>query len=56
MLAITRKDGDTIMIGDNIIIKVGSIQGDKVRILIDAPREVPISRGELLEVNNGNKP
>ena len=47
MLALTRKPGHQIMIGDNILINIVDVQGDSVRIAIDAPREIKIYRGEL---------
>ena len=47
MLALTRKPGQQIMIGDDILINIVDVQGDSVRIAIDAPREIKIYRGEL---------
>lgn len=47
MLVLTRKPRQQIMIGDDIIIHVVEVQGDNVRIAIDAPRDVKIYRGEI---------
>ena len=47
MLVLTRKQLESIMIGDDIEIRVLSITGDKVRIGISAPREVPVYRQEI---------
>jgi carbon storage regulator len=47
MLALTRKSGEQIIIGDNIVITVVDIKGDSVRLSFDAPRDVKIYRGEL---------
>ncbi len=47
MLVLTRKPKQQIMIGENIIINVVEVQGDNVRIAIDAPRDVKIYRGEI---------
>ena len=47
MLVLTRKSNQSIMIGDDIEISVLSIMGDKVRIGIQAPREVPVFREEV---------
>jgi carbon storage regulator len=49
MLALTRKCGEKIVIGDNIVITVVDIKGDNVRLAIEAPREIRIFRGELYE-------
>lgn len=47
MLVLTRKPRQQIMIGDDIIINVVEVQGENVRIAIDAPREIKIYRGEI---------
>ncbi len=47
MLVLTRKSNQSIMIGDDIEISVLSIMGEKVRIGIQAPRDVPVFRNEV---------
>ena len=47
MLVLTRKSGQSIMIGDDIEVSVLSIVGDKVRLGIQAPREIPVFRNEV---------
>ena len=47
MLVLSRKQDEKIMIGDEITLMVISIQGDKVRLGIDAPKEVSIHREEV---------
>ena len=47
MLVLTRKPKQQIMIGDDIVIHVVEVQGDNVRIAIEAPRDVKIYRGEI---------
>lgn len=47
MLALTRRIGETIVINDNIVITVVNVQGDNIRLAIDAPKEIKIYRGEI---------
>jgi carbon storage regulator len=47
MLVLTRKASQSIMIGDKIEVSVLAIMGEKVRIGIEAPREVPVFREEV---------
>lgn len=49
MLVLSRKKGQSIVIGDNIEITVVEIQGDMVRLGINAPREVTVHRQEVFE-------
>jgi len=48
MLVLSRKPGEAIRIGDDIEISVVEVRGDTVRIGINAPRNVPVFRMELL--------
>ncbi|HHW20824.1 MAG TPA: carbon storage regulator CsrA [Thermodesulfovibrio thiophilus] len=49
MLVLTRKSGQYIRIGDNIIIKIIDIDGSQIKIGIEAPKGIQIFRGELYE-------
>lgn len=49
MLVLSRKAGETIIIGENIKVTTVEIRGNKVRIGIDAPSDVPVNRCEVLE-------
>jgi carbon storage regulator len=49
MLVLTRKPGQSIMIGDGVEVQVLSVAGEKVRLGITAPREVSIFRNEVYD-------
>jgi carbon storage regulator len=57
MLVLTRKKGERVMIGDDIVVTVIDVRGDGVRIGFDAPRGVSIQRAEVVnavrEANTG---
>ncbi len=56
MLVISRKREESLVIGDNIEIKIIKIEENSVKIAIEAPRELKILRKELLQdVRNQNK-
>lgn len=47
MLVLSRKKNESIVIDGNIVVTVVEVRGDKVRLGIEAPREVPIHRSEV---------
>ena len=49
MLVLSRKKNESIVIRDDIVITVVEVRGDKVRLGIDAPKEVPVHRREVYD-------
>lgn len=49
MLILTRRVGETVMVGDDITVTVLGVKGYQVRVGIKAPRDVPVHREEIYE-------
>ena len=49
MLVLSRQRDESIVIGDNIVITIVDIRGDKVRLGINAPAEIPVHRQEVYD-------
>ena len=49
MLILTRRTGEIIHIGDNIVVRVLGVKGGQVRIGIEAPKDVNVVRDELID-------
>jgi len=49
MLVLSRQRDESIMIGDTIVVTIVDIRGDKVRLGINAPAEIPVHRQEVYE-------
>ena len=47
MLVLTRNIGERIIINDNIVVKISGVQGNQVRLAIQAPKEISIHREEI---------
>lgn len=56
MLVLSRKPGESIVIGDNTVITVLRSSDHQVRIGIAAPRELSIARAELIDTKTGEQP
>ncbi len=55
MLVLSRREGERLMIGDNIVFTVLEIRGPNVRIGIEAPKEIPVYREEVFKVIHGQE-
>ena len=49
MLVLSRQKDESIMIGDNVEITIVDVRGDKVRLGINAPKEIPVHRREVFD-------
>lgn len=57
MLILTRRIGETLMIGDDVTVTVLEVKGNQVRIGVNAPREVQVHREEVwLRIQEQNTP
>ena len=55
MLVLSRREHERIVIGDNIVVTVVKLAGGKCQIGVEAPKDVRVVRGELLEVVKASK-
>jgi len=57
MLVLSRKKNESIIINDDIVVTVVEIRGDKVRLGVEAPKEMPVHRREVFDaIHRKNKP
>ncbi|ABS03163.1 carbon storage regulator, CsrA [Kineococcus radiotolerans SRS30216 = ATCC BAA-149] len=49
MLVLTRKAGESVVIGDEVVVRVLEVRGDVVRVGIEAPRDVQVHRQEVYD-------
>jgi len=56
MLCLSLLPGEYVTIGKDVVLQYDHTEGERCRVVVNAPREVPIMRGELLERNGGERP
>jgi carbon storage regulator len=47
MLVLSRRVGETVFIGDGIVVTVIEVQGNRIKLAVSAPKNIPVLRGEL---------
>jgi carbon storage regulator len=52
MLVLSRKEGERVFIGNSVVVTIVRVQGDRVRIGVEAPADVPVMREELLRASS----
>jgi carbon storage regulator len=55
MLVLSRKKSETIVINNEVAVQVVEIRGDKVRLGVEAPKEIPVHRGEVYDLIKRNE-
>ena len=56
MLSLQLKTGDYMTIGGDVVVQLDHISGDRCKLMIEAPRDMTILRGEVLERNGEDRP
>lgn len=56
MLCLNLSPGEYLTIGENVVVQMDRISGDRCKLLIQAPREISVLRGSVLERNGGRCP
>ena len=56
MLSLVLNQGDYMTIGGDVVVQLNRITGDRCKLVIEAPREIPIVRGEVLEREGAERP
>ncbi|MDE7260503.1 MAG: carbon storage regulator [Oscillospiraceae bacterium] len=56
MLCLALTPGEYLTIGDNVVVQLDELAGNRCKLVVNAPREVPVLRGALLERTGGKRP
>lgn len=56
MLSLQLKTGDYMTIGEEVVVQLDRISGDRCKLMVQAPRDMAILRGEVLERTGGERP
>ena len=56
MLILTRKVGEAIMIGEQVVVRVLGVRGGQVKVGVEAPRDLPVHREEIFDRIQGEQP
>lgn len=56
MLCLNLNQGEYITIGDRVVVQVDRLSGERCKLVVNAPREIPVVRGEVLERSGGKRP
>ena len=56
MLCLALNQGEYMTIGSDVVIQLDRIAGDRCKLVIQAPREIPVVRGKVLEREGGERP
>lgn len=56
MLCLNLAPGDYVTIGGNVVVQLDRISGDRCKLMMEAPKEIPILRGAVLERTGGERP
>lgn len=56
MLCLNLNQGEYITIGEDVVVQMERIVGDRCKLMVQAPREVPVVRGKVLERSGGQRP
>ena len=56
MLILTRRVGESLIIGDNIVINILGVKGNQIRIGVNAPKEISVHREEIYNRIQAEKP